>query len=117
MERMIAYCGLDCLQCPAYKATQAGDMPASAKVAEAWTEQYGGGEKTFTAEDTICDGCVSESERKGIYCGLCPIRACSMGKGLENCAHCEDYACEQLTQFLDFASEAKKNLEEIRADM
>lgn len=114
MEKMIAYCGLDCLQCKAYKATQAGDMPALAKVAKAWSVS---GEVPFTTEDMLCDGCTPESERIFSWCAQCPIQVCAMDRGLENCAHCEDYGCDNLKERFKASPQAKKNLEEIRADM
>ncbi len=33
MERILAYCGLVCSECPAYLATQAGDTAALEEVA------------------------------------------------------------------------------------
>jgi len=115
MAKMISACGLDCADCEAYKATQAGDKSASEKVADAWTKQFGEGKITFKAEDTFCDGCLTESERQGVYCGQCDIRACVTGKDIANCAHCPDYACENLNKFFEFAPSAKTSLEEIRA--
>ncbi|MBN1875577.1 MAG: DUF3795 domain-containing protein, partial [Anaerolineae bacterium] len=36
MDKIIAYCGLNCAECPAYLATQANDMEALEHVAEEW---------------------------------------------------------------------------------
>ncbi|MBM3297286.1 MAG: DUF3795 domain-containing protein, partial [Candidatus Aminicenantes bacterium] len=40
MNKIIAYCGLVCSDCPAYIATQAGDKPALDKVVEQWRTEY-----------------------------------------------------------------------------
>ena len=39
MENPIAYCGLDCSQCPTYLATQADDDQQRAAVVEQWSKQ------------------------------------------------------------------------------
>jgi hypothetical protein len=40
MDKMIAYCGLVCTDCPAYVATQANDRDALERVAAQWREEY-----------------------------------------------------------------------------
>ncbi len=39
-EKIIAYCGGVCTDCPAYVATQTDDREALEKVAAEWREQY-----------------------------------------------------------------------------
>ena len=80
--RMIAYCGLDCAECPAYIHTQANDMVELTKLAVQWSEQF---KADITPEDCLCDGCTSEG-RLGGYCGECPVRASAIERGVENCA-------------------------------
>jgi len=114
-EKMIAYCGLVCSGCPAYVATQAGDMEALERVAAQWSEEFGA---TFTAADCLCDGCTSASERLSSYAsGGCEVRACAVTRGVVNCATCDDYGCEKITAFFNFAPEAKATLEEIRKSL
>jgi hypothetical protein len=111
VERMIAYCGLVCTECPAYVATQTGDMEALERVAAEWCEEYNA---TFTVNDCTCDGCVSGSERLCSYCDDCEIRACAVERGVTNCAHCDDYGCERITGFFTFVPGAKAVLEGVR---
>jgi hypothetical protein len=113
-EQMIAYCGLVCTECPAYVATQAGDMEALERVAAEWSEEFNA---TLTAADCLCDGCISGSERLSSYCGECEVRACALGRGVINCAYCDDYGCEKITGFFNFAPDAKARLEEIRSTL
>ena len=112
MEKMIAYCGLVCTDCPAYKATQANDREALAQIAEKWKEQFN--MTDLTADTVMCDGCLSTDGRLIGYCSQCAIRACGVERGVVNCAHCDDYACENLRDFFQNASEAEKRLDEIR---
>ncbi|HPA71785.1 MAG TPA: DUF3795 domain-containing protein [Spirochaetota bacterium] len=113
MERMISYCGLDCTACPVFKATQRNDDAKRARVAEAWSKMFN---HEFTVADINCDGCAKTDGKLFGHCANCAVRQCGMEKGLANCAHCADYACEKLTGLLAFIPNpaAKENLEEIR---
>jgi hypothetical protein len=101
MEKMVAFCGLVCSECPAYIATQRNDN----------------GERKKVAEDINCDGCLAESDRLLGFCQKCEIRKCGQEKGVANCAYCDDYGCEKLTKFFNMAPVAKTNLEEIRKNL
>jgi len=111
MGRMIAYCGIICSECPAFRATQKDDDNKRKKVAEMWSKQFNA---EFKPEDINCDGCLSESGRLFNYCMICGIRKCGREKGVKNCAYCDDYACETLNKFIGNVPEAKTTLEEIR---
>ncbi len=110
---MISRCGLTCTECPAYVATQANDIPAAQKVAEAWSKAYNA---SITVDDVWCDGCMVEG-RKCSHCAECGIRACAMGKDHANCGHCPDYACDQLKAFMGMVPHVKPMLEGIRATL
>ena len=112
MDRMIAYCGLVCTDCPAYVATQADDREALERVAAQWRKEYNA--PTITVESVICDGCLGESGHKCSHCAECKIRACAVARGVANCAHCADYACETLEGFFGFVPDARETLDEVR---
>ena len=113
MDKMIAYCGLVCTDCPAYVATQADDRAALERVAAQWREAFNAPE--ITADSIICDGCLgSNGGRLSGYCYECEIRACGVERGVVNCAHCDEYGCEKLEGFFGHASEARAVLDEIR---
>jgi hypothetical protein len=107
--KMIAYCGLDCAACEAYVATQNHDMQALKQVAEKWSKEFG---VAIPAEGCICDGCLGDG-RKIAHCDECAVRRCAVGRGVENCAHCDDYGCKTLADFWKLVPEAKVTLEEI----
>jgi hypothetical protein len=111
MDKMIAYCGIVCTECPAFIATQQNDDAKRKQVAETWSKQY---KMTVKAEDINCDGCTSGGKRLLNYCSICEIRKCGQGKGVKNCAYCDEYACEKLTRFHAMAPQAKASLEKIR---
>lgn len=62
MERLIAYCGLVCNECPAYLATQADDDSERTKIAAEWSEAFG---SDFKKEDINCDGCLGTGRHAG----------------------------------------------------
>lgn len=115
MDRMISYCGLVCTDCEAYIATRADDRAALERVVEKWRAQFNAPQMRL--QDVICDGCVAESKRHCSYWYECDIRACAAGRGVANCAHCDDYACEKLEGFLGFAPEARALLDKMRAEL
>jgi hypothetical protein len=113
MERMVAYCGIVCTDCPGFIATQAGDTAELERLAEHSRTEYNRPE--ITVAWVMCDGCLAKSERMCAYCAECGIRLCGMERGVENCAFCEDYACEKLQDFFKMVPQAQAVLVEIRA--
>ena len=104
MEKMIAYCGLVCSDCPTFLATKNDDDAARAKTAAFYAEQFG---FDLQSEDINCDGCLSKGGKLIAYCQTCDIRKCCMDKDLENCAVCDEQPCDKLTRFHQFSPEAK----------
>jgi hypothetical protein len=115
METMIGYCGLTCTECEAYLATQAKDREALEQMAARAREQFGVAEAT--AESVLCDGCKATTGRQCGYCDDCQVRACAVGRGVANCAHCQSFGCEVLEGFLGMAPSARQTLDRIRAGL
>jgi hypothetical protein len=115
MDKIIAYCGLVCSDCPAYTATQANDPTALEKVAAQWRQEYNA--PNITVESVICDGCL-DGGRKCSHCTECDIRACGVERGVANCAHCADYpTCAKMQRFFGFVPQVKVTLDGIRAQL
>jgi hypothetical protein len=115
MDKIIAYCGLVCSDCPAYIATQADDRAALEQVAAQWRKEYN--VPDITVESVICDGCVAEDGRYCSHWYDCDIRVCGMERGVLNCAYCDDYACEKLERFFGFVPDARATLDAIRQSL
>ena len=111
MDKMIAFCGLVCTECPAYLATQANDENKAKETAEMWSRQF---HTEVKVEDVWCDGCLVKG-KKCAHCAECEIRACGRGKNLSNCSECDEFACELLEGFFKMVPEARKVLEDLRA--
>lgn len=114
MERMVAYCGLICTDCPGYIATQANDRAELERVAEMWRKEYNAPE--ITVESVICDGCIVDGRKCGHWTE-CEIRACAMGRRAINCAYCPDYSCDKIEGFFGFVPEARATLDGVRAGL
>jgi len=109
MEKIIAYCGINCSECPAYLATQKDDYSEIKKVAKEWSSES----MSFKPEEIYCDGCNND-DRIFSWCNECPIRSCCREREFENCAYCEDYFCDNLKNTFDKTPSAKERLDEIR---
>lgn len=114
MEKMIAFCGIVCTECPAFLATQKDNNNERKKVADTWSKEF---HSEIKPEDINCDGCMIENGRIFDYCKMCKIRECGLKKGVKNCAYCDEYPCEELNKFHKMATDAKATLEKIQTTM
>lgn len=117
MAGIRAFCGLDCGECEAYVATQANDRAGLEAIARKWTAEYGGGDKEYSADMCVCDGCPSGGRISSAHAATCGLRLCASARGVETCAHCPDYGCETLKGFFAFAPVLKDKLEAIRKEL
>lgn len=113
---MIAYCGLVCDTCPIHLATMEKDKfrqkEMRISIAKECSAQYGMNLKPEDIND--CDGCRANTGRLFHGCWNCEIRKCAMTKELENCAYCDDYACQALRNLFIHDPGAQTRLDEIR---
>ena len=107
---MVAYCGLVCTACDAFKATQNNDDTSRQKVAEKWTKEYN---HPFAVSDINCDGCTGSGKLVS-YCNVCPIRKCAVEKSVKSCGLCDEYPCNGLNEFFKAVPAARKTLDGIK---
>jgi hypothetical protein len=112
MAGLLSACGIDCQVCDAYIATQSGDQDLAMRTAARWSGYVGGA--PVPIEATICDGCRTDSARKGGLCGECVVRACAVEKKVETCGHCPDFGCATMDAFLKKIPAHREKLEQIR---
>ena len=111
MEKIVAFCGTVCTECPAFIATRNDDDDKRKETAKLWSKQYN---TDIKLEDINCEGCPSKIGKKFNYCNVCEIRICGQDKNVKNCAYCSEYVCERLDEFFKIAPEGKTTLDEIK---
>lgn len=111
MNELSSACGLDCLACECYLATQTGDQARKADIAIRWSKIYAA---ELTAQDINCQGCLSDGPHFG-WCHKCPIRACARGKGFRTCAECSDFPCATNAFLYEAVPTAKQHIEKHRS--
>ncbi len=111
MENMIGTCGIVCTACPAFIATKNDDNNAREELAKKWSKEF---KSDIKSEHINCDGCLSTSGKLFTHCAVCEIRKCGHEKKVENCAVCEQYGCEKISNFHKMVPDAKKVLDNIK---
>ena len=107
MEKLIAYCGLDCAACDAYIATQNNDQALREKTAAEWTKMFN---FNFTPEMINCTSCTGDGVKVG-HCSQCEMRKCAVEMNVKNCGACGEFAsCKTINDFLAQVPAAKENL-------
>jgi hypothetical protein len=107
MEKIIAYCGLNCAECGAYIATKNNDQALREKTAVEWTTMH---DFKFTPDMINCTSCRADGVKVG-YCSQCEIRKCASGKNLVNCGACGEFStCKTINDFIAKVPAVKGNL-------
>ena len=110
---MIAYCGLNCLNCSTFLATRNDDHALREKTAVEWSKMFG----ALRPEEIVCDGCPKDDARLFGFCEKCEIRSCARDKGVDNCAQCQDSPCGKMEAVFALDPDIRKAFEKIRAGM
>ncbi len=111
MAKLMAYCGMECGECPAYLATQSNNLEMKAQVAAFMNQKLGA---KYQASDINCDGCTT-NQRLVPHCKACEVRISAVDRKVANCAVCDSYGCEKLTKLhAMIPPTAKQNLEALR---
>ena len=108
VNKMIAYCGLNCEQCDAYLATLHDDQALREKTAKLWSELN---HVEIPPEQINCQGCRAEGV-KTVFCDqLCEIRSCAAQKAVETCGGCPGWeTCGKVSMIIGNNPEARNNL-------
>jgi len=116
MDEEISYCGLACHSCPIFLATREKDKDKRDKmridIAQQIKKHYG--QECKPEDVTDCDGCKAKSGILFSGSKNCHIRKCARQKSLENCAHCNEYPCEELEKLFTTDPDARKRLDQIK---
>jgi hypothetical protein len=85
---MMAFCGLNCSECPAHKGTLGSDLTLLEETARKWSDK----DHSYQVKDMFCLGCTQPDGRFVFsYCRECPVRVCALEKKVTNCVACPEY--------------------------
>ncbi|MBN2010965.1 DUF3795 domain-containing protein [candidate division KSB1 bacterium] len=110
MEPIIARCGNRCDTCPIYEGNING-ADDQKRVSEKFEQYFG---FAMPPESMICAGCFNTDGPQ--VTADCAIRNCAVERQLDNCAHCNDFACEKLQPSFGFIEKYVKDLAGIPED-
>ena len=85
----LAYCGLNCEECPAYQATVASDTSHQIWLAS----EYSSPAQLYGPLDMVCFGCHSQRYVSRM-CRTCEVRRCAMAQVEHTCAECGRFPCQ-----------------------
>ena len=109
MEKLIAYCGLNCAECGAYVAMRNNDQALREKTAAEWTKMHN---HNFTSDMINCTGCKGDGVQI-CHCSVCDVRKCASEKGVVNCEACSDFkTCKTISDFNAYVAQATARLSE-----
>ena len=107
MEKIIAYCGLNCAECGAYLATKNNDQALREKTAAEWKLAHN---FDFTPEMINCTSCKGAGVLIG-HCSQCEIRKCAIEMKVENCGFCGEFkTCKSINDFIAQVPSVAANL-------
>jgi hypothetical protein len=102
MEEMIGLCGYRCDLCQFYIKNAKGENHKE-RVCQDFNRLFG---YNVQPADVECVGCRNKGKHADADC---PVKPCALAKGVENCAHCEEFICDRLRERLEFTEGFLKN--------
>jgi hypothetical protein len=109
MTEMIAKCGCNCSRCSTYKENLKTNEDRI-RCSRGWKEYLS---LSLSPEKLrLCDGCQVPDKQRKVYYLNCIVRKCAMENGIENCAYCSIYPCEEVSHLhITFAPGFREKIE------
>jgi hypothetical protein len=109
MDEMLGYCGNLYDLCPAYEKNLTSNTDKN-QISNKWFRYFN---FRIPPEEISCIGCKNDGKHAD---SECPVRPCAIKKGLENCAPCDHFGCENLRSRMDFIENNVKDIDKIPSD-
>ena len=109
MKDLFSKCGANCGRCPAYRENVRSDADRQ-RCSDGWHKYLGA---RLSVQRCYCDGCQTpDNENPVLVYGRygCKIRRCAVFNGVQTCAHCSAYPCEDVRTQFSFDSESREKL-------
>jgi len=109
MNEIIAKCGCNCSKCPTYKENL---NTKEDRIHCSWGWKRYLNISLSPEKLRLCDGCQTSDDMRKVYYLNCMVRKCTMENGIENCAYCSLYPCNELKNLhITFAHDFKEKVE------
>jgi hypothetical protein len=93
MNEIIAKCGCNCSRCPTYKENL---KTKEDRIHCSWGWKRYLNINLSPKKLRLCDGCQVGDDIRKVYYLNCIVRKCVMENGIENCAYCSLYPCDEV---------------------
>lgn len=115
LSQSLAFCGINCPQCPCYLGTVSGDTRLLEETAAKWGALSDPPER-YSVTDMVCLGCRAGSTTFMFSrCKRCEIRPCAIERGVTMCAACGSFdECDRMRRFYEHSSKARHVLSLLR---
>ncbi len=88
-KELLTRCGYRCDLCLAYKENVEKE-DRRVELSDGWEKCFG---FRIPVDKIYCEGCLTAGNPKLID-SQCPVRACVIKKGFNNCSECSEYPCQ-----------------------
>ncbi len=109
MKDLFAPCGINCGRCPSYKSNLLTNEDRQ-RCSDGWHKYHG---FRLSPEKLLCcDGCPAPIEENPIryFKHGCTVRKCAVFNGIESCARCSAYPCEDVQRYFTWADDREKRI-------
>ena len=93
MQDLFSKCGCNCGRCPSYKGNLQTDEDRQ-RCSDGWYRYLGF--RLSPGKLRLCDGCQAPDDENPVRYQNCYVRKCAVRNGVETCAHCSAYPCEDV---------------------
>jgi len=106
MRDLFSKCGCNCGRCLSYKENLLTDEDRH-RCAEGWARYIG--YHPTPEKLRACVGCQAPDEKNAVRYQSCYVRKCALRNGVETCAHCSAYPCEDVPR-VSFAADQREKI-------
>ena len=111
ISEMLAKCGCACSRCPTFKMNLRNKVDRN-KCSSGWKAYLG---ISLSPEKLRrCDGCLADDRTKPTRYLNCIVRRCALRNGIDNCAYCSEFPCNELKTVHEGQSRDYRNIIETR---
>jgi hypothetical protein len=93
MKNLYSKCGINCSRCPSYRENLRTDEDRQ-RCSEGWARYLDF--RLSPGKLRLCDGCQTPDDLNPVRYQSCYVRRCAVRNGIETCAHCSAYPCEDV---------------------